>query len=446
MSSPVSDSESVCSPLTNLSETAASPGPEESLPSEDGEDGYCRSALWRSLYVLSQEPRAVNDNTVSSVPSANNPRPLRVMGDNAEYWVNDSGEIFTFKFPGTLDLEGQYDRSGPYFNLPRTGLDLFALKRMRAQFEVRPLDVSATDVYPQEAIRCSSTALDMLNVLHGEAEDARNALLPNPSVYPRDVPFWRHYGDGDNKRLSLVLTTDALVQNIPDPSRSSMPRLKRSDIGKSDTMQSPCMSSLPFSHSITNVDVMHKAKAKAKAVMMPGGSPGGSEGSSALAHSLITQYHLEDALVVAPSVRAGNGVLIKPAEYGTKLTNGDHVMVECQVNCTYTLFVIAYVDDMDSSWNIGPNKRENAPPEEKHGSRRYQVMLKSMKLLPDAAITAKTSHNFRLSNKGKRKASDEGEGSRATKKVSRDEDSEDDNPRDDIDSSSTGLHAMQTDD
>lgn len=54
-------------------------------------------------------------------------------------------------------------------------LDLFALKRMRAQFEVHPLDGDATDVYPEEAIKCSSTAIDMLNVLHGEAEDARNA-------------------------------------------------------------------------------------------------------------------------------------------------------------------------------------------------------------------------------------------------------------------------------
>lgn len=46
---------------------------------------------------------------------------------------------------------------------------------MRAQFEVRPLDASATHVYPEEAIKCSSSAIDMLNVLHGEVEDARNA-------------------------------------------------------------------------------------------------------------------------------------------------------------------------------------------------------------------------------------------------------------------------------
>jgi hypothetical protein len=109
------------SPLTDI-ESVSSHASEDSVSGQENEDGYRRSALWRSLFVLSQDTRAVNEHTVSSVPSANNPRPLRVMGDNAKYWVNDSGNIFTFKFPATLDLEGQYDRSGPYFNLPRTGV------------------------------------------------------------------------------------------------------------------------------------------------------------------------------------------------------------------------------------------------------------------------------------------------------------------------------------
>jgi hypothetical protein len=56
-------------------------------------------------------------------------------------------------------------------------------------------------------------------------------VLPNSAVYPRDVPFWRRYAESENERFSVVLTTDPLVQNIPDPSRSSVPRLKRSDIG-----------------------------------------------------------------------------------------------------------------------------------------------------------------------------------------------------------------------
>lgn len=167
----------------------------ESVDSSICEDTV-RSPLWMSLYVLSTASGAVNENTVSSVPAANNPCPLRNMGDNAEYWVNDSRKAFTFKFPATIDLNSQYDRTGPYFNLPRTGvsmrlcstrvgtdpkyncciqLDLRALKKMQAQFEIRPLDIDAKDAFPEEAITCSSSVLDMLNVLHGEAEDARNA-------------------------------------------------------------------------------------------------------------------------------------------------------------------------------------------------------------------------------------------------------------------------------
>lgn len=86
--------------------------------------------LWMSLYTLSTASLAVNSNTVAGVPATNNPRPLRGMGDNAEYWVNATGEPFTFKFPATIDLEGQFDRTDPYFNLPRTGVSVKFLSLM----------------------------------------------------------------------------------------------------------------------------------------------------------------------------------------------------------------------------------------------------------------------------------------------------------------------------
>ncbi|KAG1837644.1 hypothetical protein DFJ58DRAFT_734248 [Suillus subalutaceus] len=134
-----------------------------------------KTPLWRSLYVLSTATTAVNENKVTSVPAANNPRPLRFTADNAEYWVNDAGEAFTFRFPAMIDFDGQLDRTGPYFNLPQTGLDLGVLKKMCAQFEIHPLEVEAQDKYPEEAIKCHSLAFNMLNVLHGEAEEARNS-------------------------------------------------------------------------------------------------------------------------------------------------------------------------------------------------------------------------------------------------------------------------------
>jgi hypothetical protein len=54
-------------------------------------------------------------------------------------------------------------------------LDLGALKKMRGQFELRQLENQGSETFPEEAIKCSSAAIDLLNVLHGEAQEARNA-------------------------------------------------------------------------------------------------------------------------------------------------------------------------------------------------------------------------------------------------------------------------------
>ncbi|KAG1800746.1 uncharacterized protein HD556DRAFT_1304762 [Suillus plorans] len=358
MSSPASD--------TDLQSSHVS---DDSLISQDAKAENKKSPLWRSLYVLTKAQSAVNVDTLSSVPIANNPRPLRMM-------VNDSGELFTFKFPVTLD----------------TGLDLFALKKMCAQFEVCPLDVNATNLYPQEAIRCSSATMDMLNVLHGEVENTRNTLLPNPAMYLHNVPFWCRYTEAQNEQFSVILITDPLVQNIPDPSRSSVLHLKRGYIGKRDTMQSP---------------------SKAKAAVMAGGPPGGGgEGSSTAANrddllsalpdplgqyaGLIMQHNLQNAVVVPPN----------PSKYASNLTSGDVTMFECQLKL----------------WNIAPNRRDNAPQDDRNGSKWYQVMLKSMKLLPDTSITASTVNDSTSNKKGKCKATDDGDGSQARKRTSEDGD------------------------
>ncbi|KAG1762614.1 hypothetical protein EV702DRAFT_1206340 [Suillus placidus] len=290
---------------------------------------------------------------------------------------------------------------------------------MRAQFEIRPLDSQLHSSFPEEAVKCSSSALDMLNVLHGEAEDARNALLA-PNMHPRDNPFWRSIRVGPNERFSLVLTTDPLVGNMTD--RSPVPRLRRCDIGKGDSMRSPC---------------------KAKAAAMGGGSPGGGQSSvqgvpaQALLSdlpdplgrysSLITQFNLHEATVVAPNIRDGRGDLIHPQEYNTKLATGDVVVVECQLKL----------------WTIAPNRRDTAPSDDKNGSRRYQVMLKSMKLLPDTSITPATFANYWTDVKGKCKATDDVDGSACAKKGFSDYGSDDD---EDDAATLKDIHAMQVND
>ncbi|KAG1790812.1 uncharacterized protein HD556DRAFT_1204586, partial [Suillus plorans] len=60
---------------------------------------------------------AATPDILANVPVSENPRPLHVMADHADYWVDAEGEVFTFTFPATLDLDGQHNRTGPYFNL-----------------------------------------------------------------------------------------------------------------------------------------------------------------------------------------------------------------------------------------------------------------------------------------------------------------------------------------
>jgi hypothetical protein len=49
----------------------------------------------------------------------NNLHPLSArMGDNAKYWVDQSGDVLHLKFPVKLDFSGQWCRLRPYFSLP----------------------------------------------------------------------------------------------------------------------------------------------------------------------------------------------------------------------------------------------------------------------------------------------------------------------------------------
>lgn len=81
--------------------------------------------LYKSLLYSVRSPGALTVDAASetNIPLENNPRPLRTfMNDNAEYWVDGSGSLLRMKFPARLDLNGQYSRVGPYFNLPHTGV------------------------------------------------------------------------------------------------------------------------------------------------------------------------------------------------------------------------------------------------------------------------------------------------------------------------------------
>ncbi|KAG2126729.1 hypothetical protein BD769DRAFT_1668319 [Suillus cothurnatus] len=139
--------------------------PVPSRPSTPTPDLEVNSALYKSLLYSVRSPGALTVDAASekNIPLENNPHPLRMfMNDSAEYWVDSSSSLLRIKFPARLNLNGQYSRIGPYFNMPSTGLDVTVLKRARVQFELRPLHESdpLSSHYPQEALDCSARALD----------------------------------------------------------------------------------------------------------------------------------------------------------------------------------------------------------------------------------------------------------------------------------------------
>jgi hypothetical protein len=66
---------------------------------------------------------AADAGLLLSIPMNNNPRPLRsIFNDNADYWVGADDNVLRLVFPAKLHLEGRYNKSGEYFNLPDTGV------------------------------------------------------------------------------------------------------------------------------------------------------------------------------------------------------------------------------------------------------------------------------------------------------------------------------------
>ncbi|KAG2148136.1 uncharacterized protein EDB93DRAFT_1103805 [Suillus bovinus] len=111
--------------------------------------------------------------------------------------------------------------------------------------------------------------------------------------------------------------------------------------------------------------ILHKVLVKAAA--SAGGPPGGGSLLAATLHFLIG-----------------------PHEYCSKIKTGDVVLLECQLKL----------------WTISPSKQENSAHEDKNRSRCYQVMLKSMKLMPDAGVSSQMFASYFINVKGKHKAVD----------------------------------------
>jgi len=207
----------------------------------------------------------------------------------------------------------------------------------------------------------------------------------------------------------LIVQTDLVFANVPDPKNSPVPKLNRRDIGKSACPPSPS-----------------KTRKIAEPVSFSDGQPSDSQQTSAKVTKLsdlpdsdgrygtLPADCYKETTVAVPDIRDGNGLLIYPQDYMEKLPHGCKVAVEVLVKL----------------WNIRAHDKSKASvpsrwytDSEDKGSRTYQLIVKKMQILPIADITKNTFVSAITHGHGKRKTT---EPDSPSKKAHRDRDDYDD--------------------
>ncbi|KAG1769754.1 hypothetical protein EDD22DRAFT_948726 [Suillus occidentalis] len=339
------------------------------------------SPLYRSLLGSLKSPMTADAGLLLSIPMNNNPHPLRsIFNDNTDYWVGADDNVLHLVFPAKLHLEGHYNKSGEYFNLPDTGLDLGDIRNAKIQFEVLPLDDKEKDC-PASAIGCSQFAMKLLFALHSEVEESQNASCKDASAVPSVVPFWRTYKEDD--RYSLVITAGTVFRDVPDMKTATAPHLSRAEAAE-------CAGKV-------------RASAKKYTQLLgenEGKKSGGRhwricdlEDSKGHYSALLNTYDLHGTRVESPDIRDEHGVRIHVSDYKKKLTDGAIVELEVILKL----------------WTIKPRTNNNnaSNPRDANGSRVYQIMLQHMQLLPCEKYMQAAFVNSIKDGKGKRKATDE---------------------------------------
>jgi len=157
--------------------------------------------LAQSLLTIASLPNCpYSPDFFLDVPTDCQPRPLKGMPDNADYFVRNETEPLVMIFPAEIDHNGSFSRLAPYFSLPRSvrlhytivyhlltflsaQIDLNDLRRARAQFELRLLNDSDS---PPVAIKASRAAYEVALALYNEVESERKGC----TIYLVFIPLF----------------------------------------------------------------------------------------------------------------------------------------------------------------------------------------------------------------------------------------------------------------
>jgi hypothetical protein len=263
--------------MSGSPETLGSP---QGSPEQEDVDIQTKTPIYQSLVAALDMPHAANARWLDSIADFdNNPRLIlrAPYNDGALHFVDNNGETLQIGFPAYLDVRGKYARQGPYFNmetdhgvkvcthsyssiplylLVSNQSEMSSLKKMRAQFELKPLISNSFnfDDLPASAIESSALALNIFQMIFTEVESKRNEskcrqmshphtnqrhLEIEPSKQPATTPFHRTYLTED--RYSLVVSTQPLLRNVPDPGKTPIRGMSLKDLKSSCTSNYLCM-------------------------------------------------------------------------------------------------------------------------------------------------------------------------------------------------------------
>ena len=184
----------------NITESVHSPAEsDKSVEAQLQADHH--SDLYLSLEEALKNPSCVSDTWIENIADLkNNPRtlPYAPYNDNAFHYVDHKQKPLCMAFPAVIDLNGKFTKIGPYFNLMgdhtvkasfhffqknshvkhviyHQDVNMTLLAKTKAIFQLSPLTVLSAHDLPNDAIDCSTMAMNVLHTLYATVDEMKNA-------------------------------------------------------------------------------------------------------------------------------------------------------------------------------------------------------------------------------------------------------------------------------
>ena len=191
----------------NLSESVHSPAQsDKSVEAQLQTDHH--TDLYLSLEEALKNPSCVSDTWIENIADfKNNPRtlPYAPYNDNALHYVDQKQKPLCMAFPAVIDLNGKFTKIGPYFNLMgdqavkvsfhsyhrhrhvehliyHQDVNMTLLAKTKAIFQLSPLTILSAHDLPNDAIDCSTMAMNVLHTLYATVDEMKNAGLSPSSI------------------------------------------------------------------------------------------------------------------------------------------------------------------------------------------------------------------------------------------------------------------------